>query len=72
MIILCYVNDCLFFGPDRGRNEEFIKELKDSGMALMVEDDVYAFLGVKIKTCKENGEIALTQSGLSRKVLRAT
>jgi uncharacterized membrane protein len=41
-------------------------------MALKVENDVYAFLGLEVKTSKDTGRVTLTQSGLTRKVLRAT
>ena len=67
MVVLCYVDDCLFFGPDQGQIDEFIKELKDSGMALTVEDDVYAFLGVKLKIHKATGKLTLTQRRLMKK-----
>jgi hypothetical protein len=61
-----------YFGPDQAKIDEFIKELKDSGMTLTMEDDVYAFLEVEVKTSKETGRVTLNQSGLTRKVLRST
>jgi hypothetical protein len=72
MVVLCYVDNCLFFGPDQRKTDEFIKELKDSGMALTVEEDAYTFLEVKVRTDKATGKATLTQSGLTKKVLRTT
>jgi hypothetical protein len=70
MNVLCYVHNCLFFGPDQGNIDEFIKELKDSGMALTVEDGVYNFLSVEVKTNKATGKVTLAQSGLMMNALR--
>jgi hypothetical protein len=61
MVVLCYVDTCLFFGPDQGNIDEYIKELKDSGMALTVEDGVYTFLSVEVKTNKATGKVTLTK-----------
>jgi hypothetical protein len=69
MIVLIYVDDCLFFGPDGAKIDEFIQELKDSGMSLTQEDDdVYHFLGVAVDTNEGTGQVTLTQKGLIEKV----
>jgi hypothetical protein len=67
MVVLCYGDVCLFFGADQAKIDEFIKEFKDSGMALTVKDDVYAFLGVEVKTDKATNKVTRTQSGMTKK-----
>ena len=69
MIILVYVNDCLFFGPDANKIEKVIAELRANKLSLMVEsDDAYSFLGVEVKP-NEDGGYKLNQKGLIDKVL---
>ena len=70
MIELIYVVYLLFFGPDQYVIDEFIKELQDAGLSLTVEEEVYYFLGVEVKTDKKSGELTLTQGGLTKKVLK--
>jgi len=72
MVILVYVDDCLFFGPDMAEMDKVIAELRQAKLALTVEEDVYPFLGVEIKTNNETSEITLTQTGLIDKVLKVT
>ena len=69
-VILCYVDDCLFFGPDYAEIYKVIKELQDDrNLSLTVEDDdAYAFLGVDVKP-KEGGGYRMTQEGLINKIL---
>ena len=68
-IILVYVDDCLFFGPDEAKIEAFIQELQDDGMSLTREDDAFHFLGVEVVT-HEDGRVELLQRGLIDKVLK--
>ena len=67
MILLSYVDDCLFFGPDSKKIEEVIKQLKEMKYSLTEEDDVYAFLGVQVK--QDGDKIKLSQPGLINKVI---
>jgi hypothetical protein len=46
-----------------------IDKIKDDGFALTLEDDVFAFLGVKIIKDKTYGKIELRQNGLIDKIL---
>ena len=63
MIIVMYVDDCLFFGPDGTKIDKLIQELQDSGMKLTKEDeDVFHFLGVTVDQ-KSDGRIELLQQG---------
>ena len=49
MVVLCYVDDCLFFGPNLKDIDEFIEQLKKQGFSLTAEEDVFAFLGVTLE-----------------------
>ena len=50
MISLIYFDDVIFFVTDKYKIDEFIKELEDSGILLIFEEDVYAFLRFEVKT----------------------
>ena len=50
MIALIYFDDVIFFVTDKYKIDEFIKELEDSGILLIFEEDVYAFLRFEVKT----------------------
>ena len=50
MIALIYVDGVLFFVPDQDNIDEFMEELEGAGLSLTVEDDLYDFLGVVVKT----------------------
>jgi Reverse transcriptase (RNA-dependent DNA polymerase) len=68
IIVLTYVDDCLFFGKDQGKIDQKIQNIQESGLELTVEDDIYAFLGVEV-VCKDDGDIELLQCGLIDKIL---
>lgn len=69
MIMLSYVDDCLFFGPDQKEIDKVIQDIKGLGMTLTVEDDTaYAFLGVDVEEI-EGGGYKMSQKGLTKKVL---
>jgi hypothetical protein len=68
VIVLTYVDDCLFFGKDKTKIDRKIQNIQASGLKLTVEDDIYAFLGVEVIR-KENGQVELLQRGLIDKVL---
>ncbi len=73
MIIVCWVDDCLFFGPDKDKIDDVIKELQDMGYTLTEEDsekDVFTFLGVTIN--RYGNDIVLSQHNLIKKVLETT
>ena len=61
MIEIIYVDDVLFFGTNQDKIDEFIKELENSGILLNIEEDLYAFLGVEVKTDNQSGKVTLTQ-----------
>lgn len=70
MIILTYVDDCLFFHINQEEIDEVISNLRDSqSMPLTVEDDAFAFLGVEVLRDEEKSTIELKQTGLIDRVL---
>jgi hypothetical protein len=75
MIIITYVDDTLFFGPDLAAIEKVIAELEAAEYALTREagdeDNVFSFSGVSITPNKSTNMLTLTQTGLIEKVLAA-
>ena len=70
MVVLSYVDDCLFFGPDAGEIDKVIQDLKKQGMGLTVETgSAYAFLGVDVEP-NEDGGFKMSQTGLIKKILK--
>ena len=76
MILITYVDDTLFFGPDIKEIEKVIAELELAGYALTREEGdeetVFSFLGVSITPNPATKMVTLTQTGLIDKILAAT
>ncbi len=73
MVVLVYVDDCLFFGPDLTKIDDHIQALKKLNLQLTPEDTgAYAFLGVDIGPNKKDGKsgFVMTQNGLTKKILK--
>ena len=68
VIVLVYVDDCLFFAKDQKDVDDAVSNLQKL-IKLEVEDDVAGFLGVHIEQNPDNGEITLTQKGLIQKII---
>jgi len=78
MAVLTYVDDCIFFTSDNTKINAIITALK-AKFNLTVEatssvgnKDVFAYLGVEVKSNAHTGEMTLLQTGLIDKVLRTT
>ena len=75
MIIITYVDDTLFFGPDLKAIEDVISELEGLGYGLTREEGdkntAFSFLGVSILPDPITKMVKLTQKGLILKVLAA-
>ena len=69
-LCLVYVDDCLFFSPDKENIHQLIKDLKEKGLDLNIEDDVAGFLGLQIKKL-ESGFVSVTQVGLIDRIIAA-
>jgi hypothetical protein len=52
-----YIDDWLFFGTDTDKIRALVEEIKDAGFNLTIEDDSYAFLGVKVQFSSSDGTI---------------
>ncbi len=70
MICLVYVDDCLFFSRSQKDIDDSIEAIRACGMELNKEDDAAGFLGVQIEK-RPDGNIALTQSGLTDRIVEA-
>ena len=69
IVALCYVDDCLFWGPDENEINQVIKELQADGTKLTQEEgSAYAFLGVDVEPLA-NGGFKMSQKGLTKKIL---
>jgi hypothetical protein len=67
-VCLGYLDDCLFFGKDKSKIDEVIKD-SEKDMPLTREDSVTVLLGIAIKTTK--GVHNLTQPKLIERVIEA-
>ena len=65
MNALIYVDDELLFVLDQDKIGEFIKELENYSLLLTVEEDMYYFLGVGVRTNNKSGKVTLTQGYLT-------
>jgi hypothetical protein len=71
MVILTYVNDCLFFAKDRQQIDELLKSIQmKSDVQFTIEDDVFMFLSVELKT-HSDGTVEFLQKGLIKKILKS-
>ena len=70
IISLIYVEDLLLFVSNQDNIDAFIKETEDADILLTVEEDVYDFFGVEVKTYNQSGKVTLTQGGLTQKLLK--
>ena len=72
-IVITYVDDCLFFGPDIKGIKKAIMELYDNGYNFTRgygdKDNVFSFLVVRIEPDKELNMLVLTQTGIINKIL---
>ena len=70
VLCLVYVDDCLFFSPDKENIHKLIEDLKKNKLDLNIEDDVAGFLGLSIKKLA-SGFVSLTQEGLIDRIITA-
>jgi hypothetical protein len=67
MLVLCFVDDLIYVGPDVTKIDAMIANL-GAEFQLTVEEDISSFLGIQIDTLPD-GAMLLTQSGLTARVL---
>jgi hypothetical protein len=70
MIILTYVDDCLFFAKDAKQIDKLLEEIRNkSDLQFTIEDDAFTFLGVELKH-HDDGTVEFLQKGLIEKILK--
>ena len=71
VICLVYVDDTLFFAKEKSDIEEVLNKLREMKLTMQEEEDVAGFLGVHIRRDPLSGEIELTQTGLTDRIIEA-
>ena len=72
MIVLVYVDDCLFFGRDEKKIQEMIQRLKDDGFELTEEHQCMPSSELMSRKMSDGRRLLLSQPGLIKKILRTT
>ena len=69
VMVLAYVDDCIYMGSDKDLINKHIANLKDKGYTLTTEEDgdMFGFLGIDVK--QSGTSIELTQKGLIQKAI---
>ena len=67
MLVLCFVDDLIYVGPDVVKIDAMIANLGEE-YQLTVEEDISSFLGIQIDILSDKA-LLLTQSGLTNRVL---
>ncbi len=69
MIVIIYGGNILIYCKDEEEIDNFIKWMKSEDVALHKEGTTEGYLGANIK--QEDGNIILTQSGLTKRIIKA-
>jgi hypothetical protein len=70
VVILTYVDDCLFFAKDKQQINDLLESIQQkSNLQFTIEDDAFTFLGVQLKT-HDDGTVEFLQTGLIDKILK--
>ena len=69
MIIIVYIDDLLIYAPNDTMIDNFITAMQKDEVCLRREGTAEGYLGIDIKTV--NGQLHLTQSGLSQRIINA-
>jgi hypothetical protein len=71
VIILTYVNDCLFFVKDKSKINDLLESIRTkSDLQFTIEDDAFTFLGVELKS-HDDGTVEFLQKSLIAKILKS-
>jgi hypothetical protein len=68
-IYVLYTDDSILAGPDEQELDNIIKDMKSSGLVLIVEGNISDFLGVRIEK-RTDGTVSLTQPHLIDQILK--
>jgi hypothetical protein len=70
VVILTYVDDCLFFAKDTRQIDDVLEAIRTkSALQFTIEDDAFTFLGVELRT-HDDGTVEFLQKGLIEKILK--
>jgi hypothetical protein len=69
IIVICYVDDLLFYAREEATIDELISKMEKDKIWIRKEGDAEGFLGVDMK--RTFGTIILTQSGLTNRIVTA-
>jgi hypothetical protein len=70
VVILTYVDDCLFFARDKRQIDDVLSAIRTkSKLQFTIEDDAFTFLGVELKT-HDDGTVEFLQKSLIEKILK--
>jgi hypothetical protein len=70
VVILTYVDDCLFFAKDKKQIDEVLEAIRtESDLQFTIEDDAFTFLGVELRP-HDDGTVEFLQQGLIEKILK--
>ena len=73
IIVICYVDDLLFFSKSESSIDTIISNLKNKGIQIRKEGSAEGFLGVDIQRTLKGPvqQIKLTQHGLTKRIVKA-
>ena len=71
IMVLFWVDDCIFYAKDDSSINAIISSLKDEYL-LKRDEDMAGFLGLEVIRNKDKGTITLIRTGLINKILIAT
>jgi hypothetical protein len=70
VVILTYVDDCLFFARDKRQIDDVLDAIRTkSNLHFTIKDDSFRFLGVELKT-HDDGTVEFLQKSLIEKILK--
>ncbi len=68
MIVIIYIDNIVIYCKDEEEIDDFLKQMKSEDVSLHKEGTAEGYLGVDIK--QEDGNIILTQSGLTKQIIK--
>ena len=68
-MVLVYVDDCIFFSPNKDIITQMINNLRKSGLQIEPEHNMAGFLGVWIDRDEDENTYTLTQTGLIERII---
>ena len=72
-VVICYVDDLLFFSKSESSIDTIISNLKNKGIQIYKEGSAEGFLGIDSQRVSKGSvqQIKLTQNGLTKRIVEA-